>query len=186
VRQTGRAAGVAAAALVAMLVVAAPAVAEPLADAVFERVAERLALMEPVAAWKRAHGVAVEDAAREQVVLDKATGQAAAAGLAAETARPFFEAQIDAAKLIQRCWLNRWDAGAPPPGPPPDLKAEIRPKLLEIDAALLSAIANALAAGVAFDQTRAKDFAAAVDLDCLPAPARDAVYEALAALRRAQ
>jgi chorismate mutase len=182
-RATGRAAAFAAAAILAML--AAPVVAEPLAAAVFERIAERLALMEPVAAWKHAHGVAVEDRAREAVVLDEATRQAAAAGLVGATARPFLVAQIEAAKMVQRCWLARWDAGAPPPGPPPNLKTEMRPKLIEIDAALLGALGSALADGVVFDRTRAADFAAAVDLDCLPVPARDAVYEALSGLRRA-
>ena len=183
-RATGRAAAFAVAAILAML--AAPVVAEPLAAAVFERIAERLALMAPVAAWKHAHGVAVEDRAREAVVLDEATRQAAAAGLVGETARPFLVAQIEAAKVVQRCWIGRWEAGAPPSGPPPDLKTEIRPQLLKIDAALLTAIGSALAKGVVFDQTRAPDFAAALDLDCLPVIARDAVYEALAGVRRAQ
>ncbi len=152
----------------------------------FERIADRLALMKPVAAWKRDHGVAVEDRAREAIVLESATEQAAKAGLAVETARPFFEAQIAAAKNIQRCWIARWDAGAPPPRPPPDLGTEIRPKLLEIGAALLTDVRAALAGGVAFDETRAAAFAAATDLDCLSAAARDAIYRQLSGLQLAE
>ena len=83
---------------VAAILGVAAAVADPLADAVFERIAERLAMMKPVAAWKRDHGVTVEDRAREAIVLESAIEQAAKAGLAVETARPFFEAQIAAAK----------------------------------------------------------------------------------------
>jgi len=173
------------AAFAVMLGVAIPAAADPLADAVFARIAERLALMKPVAAWNRINGVAVEDRAREAVVLEEASAAAEEAGLVAATARPFFAAQIEAAKEIQRCWIARWDAGAPlPPTPPSDLSTEIRPRLLEIGAALLAAIEAALASGVVFDQTLAADFAAAVDLDCLSPAARAAVYRDLAGVRR--
>ena len=122
--------------------------------------------------------------AREAVVLEQASAAAAEAGLVAATARPFFAAQVEAAKDIQRCWTARWDAGAPlPPSPPPDLSTEIRPRLLEIGAALLADIEAALTSGVVFDQTLAADFAAAVDLDCLSPAARAAVYRDLAGLR---
>jgi chorismate mutase-like protein len=175
------------AALAAILAVAAVAAdADPLANAVFERIAERLALMKPVAAWKWEHGVAVEDRAREAIVIESATEQAAKVGLAVETARPFFEAQIAAAKEIQRCWIARWDAGASPPRQPPDLRAELRPKLLEIAAALLTDVRAALTGGVAFDETRIAAFAAATDLDCLSVAARDAVYRQLSGLRLAE
>jgi chorismate mutase len=159
---------------------------DPLADAVFERIGERLALMKAVAAWKREHRVAVEDRAREAVVLESATEQAAKAGLAAETAQPFFEAQIEAAKEIQRCWISRWDAGAPPPRSLPNLDTEIRPKLLELGAALLTDVKAALAGGVVFDETRVPAFAAATDLDCLSSAARDAIYRQLSVLRLAE
>lgn len=179
---TGRLIGVA---LATMLSVAMPAAADPLADAVFARIAERLALMKAVAAWKLAHGAAIEDPEREAVVLEEAAAAAAAAGLAAESAQPFFEAQIEAAKAIQRCWIARWDVGAPP-GPPPDLGTEIRPRLLAIGAALLANLGAALASGLVFERHRAADFATAVDLECLSPAARDAIYHALASLRLAE
>jgi chorismate mutase-like protein len=169
--------------VVAMLAVAMPAAADPLADAVFAGIAERLALMEPVAAWKRINGAAVEDLAREAVVLEEAAAAAEEAGLVAETARPFFEGQIEAAKEIQRCWIARWNAGAPLPRPPPDLMTDIRPRLLEIGAQLLDDIEAALLSGMVFDQTLAADFATMADLDCLSPAARDAVYRELAGVR---
>lgn len=172
------------AAFAVMLGLTVPAAADPLADAVFERIAERLALMKPVAAWKRINGVAVEDRAREAVVIERASAAAEEAGLAAETAGRFFAAQIEAAKEVQRCWIARWDAGTPlPPSPLPDLMTDIRPRLLEIGAALLADIETALASGVVFEQTLAADFAAVVDPDCLSPAARDAVYRKLAGLR---
>lgn len=161
------------------------AAADPLADAVFERIAERLVLMKAVAAWKRDHGVAVEDRAREAVVLESATEQAAEAGLAAETAQRFFEAQIEAAKEIQRCWISRWNAGAPLLDSPPNLETEIRPKLLELGVVLLTDVKAALAARVVFDEARVPAFAAATDLDCLSSAARDAIYRQLSGLRLA-
>ena len=173
--------------LAALLALSAPALAEPFADAVFDGIAGRLSLMKSVAAWKRANGVAVEDRAREAVVLENATAAAADAGLDPATARPFFAAQIEAAKDVQRCWIGRWDADeAPPPEGAPDLTTEIRPALLELDRALLAGIEAALARNVVFDEARAPDFAAAADIDCLSAARRDAVYERLGQLRLAE
>jgi chorismate mutase-like protein len=181
----GRALGAGLAALLALAALALPAPA--LADAVFEGIAERLSLMKSVAAWKRASGVAIEDRAREGVVLENAVGAAAAAGLDPAMARPFFEAQIAAAKDVQNCWIGRWDANeAPPPEGAPDLKTEIRPALLELDCALLASIEAALARDIAFDQARAADYAAAADVECLSAARRDAVYRRLRQLRLAE
>ena len=177
--------------MAALLALPAPALAEPptdpLADAVFERIAERLSLMRSVAAWKRANLVAIEDRAREAVVLKNAIGAATAAGLDPATARPFFEAQIEAAKDVQRCWIGRWEANkAPPPQSAPDLTTEIRPALLELDRALLDSIEAALAQNIAFDETRAADYAATADIDCLSATRRDVVYRRLGQLRLAE
>ncbi len=163
-----------------------PAMAGPETDAVFARIADRLALMKPVAAWKRARSAAVEDLAREAVVLEKATRSAADVGLVAETARPFFQAQITAAKEIQTCWIGRWDRNeAQPPDPVPDLKTEIRPKLIKIGAALLSDIKDALEAGASFDAAHSADFLAKVKLDCLSAEGHAAIFKELGGLRLA-
>ena len=164
-----------------------PATAGSETDAVFARIAERLALMKPVAAWKRARGAAVEDLAREAVVLEKATQSAANVGLVAETARPFFQAQITAAKEIQTCWIGRWDRNeARPPEPVPDLRTEIRPKLIEIGAALLSDIKDALEAGGRFGAAQSAAFRAKVDLDCLSAEGHAAIFKELGGLRLAK
>ena len=183
-RHSGSVLGAALAILVAL---SAPVLAQSSAAAVFEGIAERLSLMKSVAAWKRANGVAVEDRAREAVVLENATAAAAAAGLDPAMARPFFAAQIEAAKDVQRCWIGRWDANeAPPPEGAPDLKTEIRPALLELDRALLASIEAALARDIAFDQARAADFAAVADVECLSAARRAAVYRRLGQLRLAE
>ena len=166
-----------------LITLASQASAEPLAETVFDRIAERLSLMERVAAWKLANDVAVEDLEREAVVLESATGAATDARLDAETARAFFAAQIEAAKDIQRCWIERWEAeAAQPPETVPDLTTEIRPRLLELGGELLHGIEAALAHGVAFDAALTDEFAASADIDCLSAPSRDAIYRALGGL----
>ena len=160
--------------------------AEPSAQTVFERISERLSLMRPVAAWKLANDVAVEDLAREAVVLESATATAVEAGLDAATAQAFFEAQIEAAKDIQHCWIGRWQAGtAQPPENTPDLATEIRPRLLDLGVELLDSIEAALAEGVTFDAALAGDFAATTEIDCLSGASRDAIYNALGQLHLA-
>ncbi len=160
--------------------------ADTATDTVFTRIGERLALMKPVAAWKRARDVAVEDLGREAVVLEKATQSAAKVGLAAETAKPFFQAQITAAKEIQNCWIARWSNNeAQPPDPVPDLKTEIRPKLIEIGAALLADIRKVLASGAKFDAAQSAAFRAKVKLDCLSPEGHETIYKELGGLRLA-
>ena len=108
------------------------------AGALFASVNARLSLMKPVAAWKLDKGVAVEDLAREKVVLDKAVASAEQLGINAASTRAFFQAQIEAAKEIQRCWIKRWQSGAAPKMTEyPDLKDEIRPDLIRLGREIL-------------------------------------------------
>ncbi len=160
---------------------------DPLRMMVYDLITQRLALMKPVAAWKDAQGAPVADVERELVVIDRAVADAALAGLDPESARPFFAAQIDAAKAIQTCWIARWEAGeAAKMTDPPDLKSQVRPELLAIGTALLYAIRRALAAGVDFDPDHAEKFWEAVDLDCLDPAVRDAIHRRLGGIRIAR
>ncbi|MDH3665638.1 MAG: gamma subclass chorismate mutase AroQ [Paracoccaceae bacterium] len=160
---------------------------DPMRMLVYDLITQRLALMKPVAAWKHARGTPVEDLEREAVVVDRAAADAALAGLDPETARPFFVAQIEAAKAIQICWIARWEADeAAKMTDPPDLNSEIRPELLAIGTTLLDAIRLALAEGVDFDPDNASKFWEAVDLDCLDPAARDAIHRRLGGIRLAR
>jgi len=157
-----------------LLVFVQPVSADPRANAVFEQIGERLQLMKSVAAWKRANGTPVEDLERETVVLQKSIDAAVKLGLDPEGARSFFNMQITAAKEIQHCWIERWKGGhAVPPARVPDLKTDIRPRLLTIGDALLSNIKTALAEGTVFDQRHLADFAQRTDIDCLRPTRRD-------------
>ena len=83
----------------------------------FER---RLALMPAVAAYKRARGLAIDDPAREAVVLQQALDAAARAGLEPESVRALFAEQIALAKAVQQ---RHGDAAAM------DLDSVLRPAL---------------------------------------------------------
>ncbi len=111
--------------------------ATPLA-ALLAAVDERLALMPLLALAKREQGLPLEVPEREAVVLDQAVAAAAAA--AAQAGRPplpqpalraFFEAEIEAAKQVQRASVA--DERFSPPLPLPDAEEELRPALLRID-----------------------------------------------------
>lgn len=165
---------------------ALPAAADPLANAVFERIGERLQLMKTVAAWKRANGVPVEDLEREAVVLQRSVDAAVGLGLDPDGARSFFDMQITAAKEIQHCWIARWEDGcAAAPPDVPDLRTDIRPKLLAIGDALLLDIKTALATGVVFDRRHLADFAERTDIDCLSSARRDGLLLMLGGMRLA-
>ena len=165
---------------------ALPAAADPPANAVFERIGERLQLMESVAAWKRANGVPVEDLDREAVVLQRSVDAAVKLGLDPDGARSFFNVQIMAAKEIQHCWIERWEDGcATAPPDVPDLRTDIRPRLLAIGDALLLDIRTALEAGTVFDLRHSADFAERTDIDCLPPARRDTLLLMLGEMRLA-
>jgi chorismate mutase-like protein len=135
-------------------------------------VAERLGLMKDVAAYKYVNDLPVEDPAREAIVIAHAAEQARDAGLDGDAMVPFFAAQIDAAKLIQQCWIGRWQSGSETaPTQAPDLAADIRPRLIEIGDGLIVALA------VAVKSHDEVEIAPLPEVDCLPAEARATVIE---------
>lgn len=96
-------------------------------------VARRLSLMPAVSAYKRAHGLPVEDRAREALVLERAITEAARAGLDTGSVRAFFAAQIALAKAVQR--------RSPQSAVPMDLREVLRPALSSLDKRIVAALA---------------------------------------------
>lgn len=105
-------------------------------DHLIDLVARRLALMPDVAAWKRAHGVALEDEAREALVLEQAVSNARRAGIEIESARRLFRVQIDLAKAVQ---MRSPDAASDL-----DLARELRPALLRLGERIVVSLAEAV------------------------------------------
>ncbi|MXZ39178.1 MAG: transporter substrate-binding domain-containing protein [Holophagales bacterium] len=92
-------------------------------DHLLDLTARRLAFMQPVASWKSARGVPIEDLEREQAVLEAAERSAARFGLDPKPVRDWFALQIDLAKAVQR--------RAPEVAPTLELEA-IRPALIRL------------------------------------------------------
>lgn len=143
-------------------------------ETLFSAINGRLSHMQAVAAWKMDNDRPVEDLEREKVVLEAARQQAAEVGLSADSVTLFFQAQIDAAKDIQSCWIARWEEGASRPETVPDLVNEVRPALLKLGESILQELATTpVAAG---DRTA---FEAALTVDCLSEQSRQALFDGL-------
>lgn len=165
-------------ALAALGLVAASVPGQAAPADLFGAINERLGYMQAVAAWKLDNQRPVEDLKREQVVLDAARGQAAEIGLSKDSVTGFFQAQIEAAKDIQTCWIGRWNDGAARPTDVPDLIEEVRPALLSLGKDILTL----MAAETVTEEDR-QAFSEAITVDCLPDDAREALFEGLLAVR---
>ena len=145
-------------------------------DNIEEAIAARLALMKPVAHSKWATGRAIEDTDREKVVIEQAVISGLQYGITTDSTTTFFEAQIEAAKAIQRYWFSAWQ-DEPPKGLAPDLTATIRPQLLELGDQILSQLSD----------TRSLPFARfqkATQIEGLSLAHQQALFEALAGIER--
>ena len=119
--------------------------AETELDTLLRLIGERLAVMPDVARHKYNSGAAVEDLPREAQVIEAVTAQAVEAGLDKDLAAKFFQAQIDASKMIQAERIAAWKSENHAPfSDVPDLAAVIRPKLDALTPALLAALKDAL------------------------------------------
>jgi len=100
--------------------------------------ARRMAFMPLVAGAKAKLGMPIEDLPREQLVLDSAAVSAQKAGLPEAETRAFFGLQIELSKAVQRRSSEPSTL---------DLAQHIRPALNELGDRILSAVAEAHAAG---------------------------------------
>ena len=102
----------------------------------FDATAGRLQIARLVVLAKWDSHQAIEDPAREEVVISTAANQAAAQGLSRTFAVRFFSDQIEANKVVQYGLLSNWRrAGTAPDEPRPNLVEDIRPRLdrLQVD-----------------------------------------------------
>ena len=145
-------------------------------DNIEEAIAARLALMKPVAHSKWVADRAIEDTDREKVVIEQAVISGLQYGITTDSTTTFFEAQIEAAKAIQRYWFSVWQ-DEPPEGLAPDLTATIRPQLLELGDQILSQLSD----------TRSLPFARfqkATQIEGLYLAHQQALFQALAGIER--
>ena len=104
-----------------------------------ETSARRLVLAREVALAKWDSGLSVEDPTREAQVIMAAAKDGESKGLNRTFVSSFFAAQIDANKLVQYSLLAEWHrAGRAPKHPPVSLTEDIRPRLDQIEGALIA------------------------------------------------
>ena len=110
-------------------------------DQVLFLMQKRLALMHEVARTKWSQNLAIEDLPREQQLIDNLSKQAKAYGLDEAWTRTFFQAQFDAAKMIQKNDFAIWtQQGQSKFDSFLDLKQDIRPYLDQLSKELLEAL----------------------------------------------
>jgi len=106
----------------------------------------RLLIAQQVALAKWDSGAEVEDLPREAQIITAAVRDGASRGLDPTSVSNFFNAQIEANKVIQYSLLADWRrAGAAPAHAPIDLVATIRPELDRVQAALIAELTDTVA-----------------------------------------
>ncbi|ATD70522.1 MULTISPECIES: chorismate mutase [Gordonia] len=111
----------------------------PALSGLTDAVAGRLALADAVAASKWASGAAIDDPAREQIVLE--TVSQLALDLDPAYVRTVFRDQIEASKTVQRGLFAQWRLpGQTAPAATPDLSA-VRAAINELNVAIVDELA---------------------------------------------
>jgi chorismate mutase len=120
-----------------------PAQTDPL-ESLLALIEQRLAISKDVARSKWNSGAPVEDLPRERAIVESIRKQAPDYGLDPTATAAFFQAQIEASKIVQRTRLAAWRAAALPQfANAPDLQRDIRPQLDRLTVDLLNALARA-------------------------------------------
>jgi chorismate mutase len=108
-----------------------------------ETSAQRLAIAAQVALAKWDSGTPVEDATREEQVIDSAVKAGESKGLDHAAVSNFFRAQIEANKLVQYSLLAEWRrVGKAPDHSPVNLTNTIRPELDQVQTTLIAELAE--------------------------------------------
>ncbi|MGR5061939.1 chorismate mutase [Photobacterium sp. DNB22_13_2] len=151
-------------------------------DALFNTIAQRLSYMEDVGLYKFNHHLAIEDVAREEVVIEKASASAAKVGLDSSSVEGFFRAQISAAKAIQ--YRYRADLlNEPTSREPRDLKVVVRPALITLGNQINQKMVGYLKAGGQLSQADWDAFSQALEMNYLSEADKRALFDALAGVK---
>ncbi len=112
-------------------------------DRLLQLMQQRLMIAHDVAGWKWNQNRPIEDSQREQELVAKLRQQATAYGLEADTLAAFFQAQIEAGKLIQKTDFQTWhQQGVQSFTNVPDLNQTTRPSLDKLNTEFLAVLAE--------------------------------------------
>ena len=143
-------------------------------EALYRLINERLSLMEQVAAYKWINEQPIAVPERETLVISNAVRDGLQYGITTDSSSAIFSAQIVAAKSIQQCWFNRWEAGTPPETAE-DLAGVVRPKLISLGREIASRLAKNTNDEKLFNRLFSKN----LPVECLSDGALQKVFEAL-------
>jgi chorismate mutase len=116
-------------------------------DRLLHLMKRRLEIAQDVARNKWNRGTPIEDAGREQAVIDAAALRAAQRGMDTPRVQHFFRAQIAAGKIIQAALFAQWKAARlEKSGSALDLAGSIRPELDRLTIDLVAALEQAIPA----------------------------------------
>lgn len=143
-------------------------------EALYRLINERLSLMEQVAAYKWINEQPIAVPERETLVISNAVRDGLQYGITTDSSSAFFSAQIVAAKIIQQCWFDRWEAEKPPVTAE-DLAGVVRPKLISLGREIASRLAKNTNDEKLFNRLFRKN----LTVECLSGGALQKVFEAL-------
>ena len=143
-------------------------------ETLYRLINERLSLMEQVAAYKWINEQPIAVPERETLVISNAVRDGLQYGITTDSSSAFFSAQIVAAKIIQQCWFDRWEAEEPPVTAK-DLAGVVRPKLISLGREIASRLAKNTNDEKLFNILFSKN----LPVECLSDGAIKKVFEAL-------
>ena len=111
-------------------------------DRLLRLMQQRLTLMHDVARWKWNAGVAITDPQRERELLHSVVEHGRRKGLDPALVRPFFEAQMEAARLVQQADFERWKMNKQPPFADTRSLAALRQRIDQLNRELIDALAE--------------------------------------------
>jgi chorismate mutase-like protein len=111
-------------------------------DRLLRLMGQRLALMHEVARWKWNAGQPITDAERERELLQSVVERGRGKGLGPDRVRPFFTAQMEAARLVQQADFERWQANKQGPFADTTSLAVLRQRIDDLNRELIDALAE--------------------------------------------
>jgi chorismate mutase-like protein len=109
-------------------------------DRLLRLMEQRLALMHEVARWKWDAGKPVTDPERERELLQSVVERGRGKGLDPDLVRPFFAAQMEAARLVQQADFDRWKAKEQKPFADTKSLAVLRQRIDQLNRELIDAL----------------------------------------------
>ncbi|MBQ4848234.1 chorismate mutase [Pseudoalteromonas sp. MMG013] len=165
-----------------MVVMSLPAWSISCTTETFNTINKRLSYMQDIALYKANNHLAIEDIARENIVITASSNSAAKIGLDKESVKAFFIAQISAAKAVQ--YRYRADLLSNKTSHKPrDLNTIIRPQLIELGSKINTQIAYCLKHGQPFTADQETGFINALTVDYLSNSDKKKLFNALINIR---